>query len=180
MIAREHSLTAVLTMHDINQAIRFYRRVSLPERGGDICGPQTGIVTPGLIEAVFGLPVTIAEVNGMPCVVPGTGRIQTPRNMLYLPDTRISKDLERVRLFHQFPANRISLPAVTATRESARPGNFPAGELFVSNPKAIPGFLLFQSNLNLVGIDRLIPEPAGTAKLDIFGVLQCQRSEIVT
>jgi ABC-type hemin transport system ATPase subunit len=31
------------------------------------------IITPELIEAVYGLPVTIAEVNGMPCVVPGDG-----------------------------------------------------------------------------------------------------------
>jgi len=31
------------------------------------------MITPGLIEEVYGLPVTIADVGRMPCVVPGNG-----------------------------------------------------------------------------------------------------------
>jgi len=30
------------------------------------------IITPELIEVVYSIPVTIAEVNRLPCVVPGT------------------------------------------------------------------------------------------------------------
>jgi len=41
---------------------------------------------------------------------------------------------------------------------------------FVRNPKAILVLFPFRSNLDLVAIDGLLPEPSGTAKLDIPGV----------
>jgi len=75
MIVRAHSLTAILTMHDLNQAIRFADRFLFLKDGEIFAAGTREIITPKLIEAVYGLPVTIAEVNGMPCVVPETGRI---------------------------------------------------------------------------------------------------------
>jgi iron complex transport system ATP-binding protein len=82
MIVREHSLTAVLTMHDINQAIRFADRFLFLKEGEIFAAGSREIITPEMIEAVYGIPVTIAEVNGMPCVVPGTGRVQTSEHVL--------------------------------------------------------------------------------------------------
>ena len=74
MIVRAHSLTAILTMHDINQAIRFADRFLFLQDGEIFAAGTREIITPELIETVYGLPVTIAEVNGMPCVVPGTSK----------------------------------------------------------------------------------------------------------
>ncbi len=82
MIVRDHSLTAVLTMHDINQAIRFADRFLFLKDGEIFAAGTQEILTPELIQAVYGIPVTIAEVNGMPFVVPGTGRIQTLKTAL--------------------------------------------------------------------------------------------------
>jgi len=73
MIVRDHSLTAILTMHDLNHAIRFADRFLFLKDGGIFAAGTRDIITPELIEAVYGLPVTIVDVNGMPCVVPGAG-----------------------------------------------------------------------------------------------------------
>lgn len=40
------------------------------------------IITPELIREVYGLPVTIAEVNGMPVVVPGLEYLHPPETSL--------------------------------------------------------------------------------------------------
>jgi iron complex transport system ATP-binding protein len=58
-------------MHDINQAIRFADRFLFLKDGEVFAAGTRDIITPELIGAVYGLPVTIAEINGMPCVVPG-------------------------------------------------------------------------------------------------------------
>lgn len=72
MIVRGHSLTAILTMHDINQAIRFADRfLFLKDRMVFAAGTRE-IITPELIGEVYGLPVTVVKVNGMPYVIPGS------------------------------------------------------------------------------------------------------------
>jgi iron complex transport system ATP-binding protein len=67
-------------MHDINQAIRFADRFLFLKVGEIFAAGKREIITPELIEAVYGIPLTIAEVNGMPFIVTGTGRIQTPEH----------------------------------------------------------------------------------------------------
>jgi iron complex transport system ATP-binding protein len=82
MIVRAHSLTAILTMHDINQAIRFADRFLFLQDGEIFAVGTREIITPELIETVYGLPVTIAEVNGMPCVVPGISKDKVTEHAL--------------------------------------------------------------------------------------------------
>jgi len=82
MIVRAHSLTAILTMHDINQAIRFADRFLFLKEGMVYAAGTREIITPELIREVYGLPVTIAEVNGMPVVVPGLDQLHPPETSL--------------------------------------------------------------------------------------------------
>lgn len=59
------------------------------------------------------------------------------------------------------------------------PDLFQQESFFVGNPKAILVLFPFQGNLDLVAVDGLLPEPDGTAKLDIPSVFPMpQRSEI--
>ena len=64
-------------LHDLNQAARFSTHL-IAMRAGEIVaqGPPGEVVTPGLVEEVFGLPcvVTPDPVTGSPQVTP-IGRI---------------------------------------------------------------------------------------------------------
>ena len=60
-IVREHRIAAVMTMHDLNQALRYADRFIFLKDG--VVHAQGGheVVTPGIIEEVYGLPVIIGE-----------------------------------------------------------------------------------------------------------------------
>ncbi|HJJ28374.1 MAG TPA: ABC transporter ATP-binding protein [Methanocorpusculum sp.] len=69
-IADRHTCTAVLTMHDLNLALRF-ADVFVFMSGGkiyEVCD-KSG-VTAELIEAVYGIAVEVVYHNGIPLVVP--------------------------------------------------------------------------------------------------------------
>ena len=70
-IVLEHRIAAIMTMHDLNQALRYADRFILL-KGGKVHahgGPE--VLTSQAIEEVYGLPVIIGEISGMRCVVPG-------------------------------------------------------------------------------------------------------------
>jgi len=58
-IVRERNLTAILTMHDINVAIRYTDRFLLLQNGKLVGNVLRDGLTPELIENVYGLPVEI-------------------------------------------------------------------------------------------------------------------------
>ncbi len=69
-IVRQHGIAAVMTMHDLNQALRFADRFIFMKDGTiHLHGGQEEI-TPDVIEEVYGLPVIIGELGGVRCVVP--------------------------------------------------------------------------------------------------------------
>jgi iron complex transport system ATP-binding protein len=69
-IVRQHGIAAVMTMHDLNQALRFADRFIFMKGGSvHLHGGQEEI-TPEVIEEVYGLPVIIGELGGVRCVVP--------------------------------------------------------------------------------------------------------------
>jgi len=71
-IVRDHNIAAIMTMHDLNQALRFADTFIFIKDGAvHIHGAQE-IVTPPVIEEVYGLPVMIGELGGVRCVIPGT------------------------------------------------------------------------------------------------------------
>lgn len=69
-VVREHAMAAVVTMHDVNQALRFADRFIFLRDGGIHAAAKRAEVTAGMIEDVYGLPVTLGEVGGLPVVVP--------------------------------------------------------------------------------------------------------------
>jgi iron complex transport system ATP-binding protein len=69
-IVREHHIAAIMTMHDLNQALRFADRFIFLKGGRVHVHGGHDVVTPGVIEDVYGLPVIIGELGGVRCVVP--------------------------------------------------------------------------------------------------------------
>ena len=72
-IAREFvdsGKTAVIIMHDVNLALRFADRFVFMKDGRIIKDGGRNVLTPGLFEEVYGVRGIIAEVQGVPVVIP--------------------------------------------------------------------------------------------------------------
>ncbi|MGA9189768.1 MAG: ABC transporter ATP-binding protein [Methanosarcina sp.] len=69
-IVLEHRIAAVMTMHDLNQALRYADRFIFLKGGKVHAHGGVEVVTSEMIEEVYGLPVVIGEIAGMRCVVP--------------------------------------------------------------------------------------------------------------
>ncbi len=71
-IVDEHQISAVMTMHDLNSALRYADRYCFI-KGGEIHAicDRSG-VTAEMIEEVYGLPVSIHYVHGNPIIIPET------------------------------------------------------------------------------------------------------------
>ena len=69
-IVEEHAMAAVMTMHDLNTALRFAHKFLFLRRGSIFAAGSTGEVNREMVEAVYGLPVEIRHIHGSPVVVP--------------------------------------------------------------------------------------------------------------
>ncbi|HOD85323.1 MAG TPA: ABC transporter ATP-binding protein [Methanoculleus sp.] len=69
-VTREHNVAAVMTMHDLNMALRYADRYILLKDGIIHAAGGPEVVTPETIEAVYGVPVTVERYNGYRVVVP--------------------------------------------------------------------------------------------------------------
>jgi len=65
-----HGVSAIMTMHDINQALRYSDRFIFLRDGTIFAAGGVEDVTPDIIEQVYGVPVTVERVNGFRMVVP--------------------------------------------------------------------------------------------------------------
>ena len=74
-IVRDHKIAAIMTMHDLNQALRFADTFIFIKNGTVFIQGNRDIVTPEVIEEVYGLPVMIGEFGGIRCVIPGACNI---------------------------------------------------------------------------------------------------------
>jgi len=74
-VVRDHNIAAIMTMHDLNQALRFADTFIFIKNGTIYIHGAKDIVTPAVIEDVYGLPVIIGELGGVRCVIPGTCKI---------------------------------------------------------------------------------------------------------
>jgi len=63
-----------MTMHDLNQALRFADSFIFLQNGRVHMHGGPDVVTPPVIEKVYGLPVMIGELGGVRCVIPGACR----------------------------------------------------------------------------------------------------------
>ncbi|MCM2464952.1 ABC transporter ATP-binding protein [Methanoculleus oceani] len=69
-VTTDHNVAAVMTMHDLNMALRYADRFILLKDGVIHAAGGPDVVTPETIEAVYGVPVTVERYNGFRFVVP--------------------------------------------------------------------------------------------------------------
>jgi len=69
-VVSEHNIGAVMTMHDLNLALRYADNVLFLKDGCIHFAGSTDEVTSDVIEHVYGLPVSMHVVQGHPMVVP--------------------------------------------------------------------------------------------------------------
>nr|WP_321353329.1 ABC transporter ATP-binding protein [uncultured Methanoregula sp.] len=69
-IVRTHHLTALMTMHDLNLALHYADRFVLLKGGTVFAAGAEDVITPELIEEVYGVPVAIRRWGGRNVVVP--------------------------------------------------------------------------------------------------------------
>lgn len=69
-VAREQDMAAVVTMHDLNLAIRFADKFILLKDGHIFAAGTKEVMTPENIEAVYSVPVEINKIGDIPVVVP--------------------------------------------------------------------------------------------------------------
>lgn len=69
-VAKEQNISVVLTMHDINLALRYADSFLIIKEGKIFARGGPEIITPEVIEAVYGLPVAVESFNGFRLVIP--------------------------------------------------------------------------------------------------------------
>ncbi|MFO7817377.1 MAG: ABC transporter ATP-binding protein [Thermodesulfobacteriota bacterium] len=69
-VVQEHAVSAVLTMHSLNTALRFADKFLFIKDGRVFAATARDGVSPEIISEVYGLPVDIHHLNGSPIVVP--------------------------------------------------------------------------------------------------------------
>lgn len=69
-IAESTSVAVVMTVHDVNLAIRYAKSLLLMRDGTIYAAGDRGIVTEEAIEAVYGIDVLVREIDGVSFVVP--------------------------------------------------------------------------------------------------------------
>lgn len=69
-IVDEHRIGAVMTMHDLNSALRYADRYCFIKDGKIFATGDRDQVTPELIEDVYGLSVSIHQIDNCPVILP--------------------------------------------------------------------------------------------------------------
>ncbi len=65
-----NGISAILTMHDLNLAIRYSDRFILLKGGSIFAAGGVDVITPETIEEVYGIPVYVETFRGQPMVIP--------------------------------------------------------------------------------------------------------------
>lgn len=69
-VVDQHKIAAVMTMHDLNTALRFAHRFLFLRQGRIHAAGSVASVTADMVQEVYGLPVEVCRVQGHPVVVP--------------------------------------------------------------------------------------------------------------
>jgi iron complex transport system ATP-binding protein len=69
-VVKEQQMAAVVTMHDLNLAIRFADRFLLLKNGTIFAAGGLEVMTPENIESVYSVPVRIKRIEEVPVVIP--------------------------------------------------------------------------------------------------------------
>lgn len=69
-VVDEHGIAGVMTMHDLNTALRFAHKFLLLKDGEVFAAGRVEDLTTDMVQDVYGLPVDIHTIGGYPIVVP--------------------------------------------------------------------------------------------------------------
>ncbi|TZE80957.1 ABC transporter ATP-binding protein [Calorimonas adulescens] len=69
-VVKEQQIAAIVTMHDINLAIRFADKFIFLKNGTIFAAGGVEIITPKNIESVYSVPVAVEKFNNIPVVLP--------------------------------------------------------------------------------------------------------------
>jgi len=69
-IVKSHNIAAVMTMHDLNAALRYADNYICLKDGTIFSAGKINKISPEMVTAVYGLPVEIVHHNGCPIIVP--------------------------------------------------------------------------------------------------------------
>ena len=69
-VVHHHDVTVIVTMHDLNLALRYTDRLLMIRDNTVYASIKSNQVTPKIIHEVYGINAILAEVNGYPVVVP--------------------------------------------------------------------------------------------------------------
>ena len=69
-VVHHHDVTVIVTMHDLNLALRYTDRLLMIRDNTVYASIKSNQVTPKIIHEVYGINAILADVNGYPVVVP--------------------------------------------------------------------------------------------------------------
>ena len=67
---KHNDLTAIMTMHDIDLALRYSDKFIMLKQGTIFAAGRHEVITPENIEAVYELPVNAANYMSRPIIIP--------------------------------------------------------------------------------------------------------------
>jgi iron complex transport system ATP-binding protein len=69
-VVKHTDLTAIMTMHDLNLAVRYSDKFIMLKDGKVFAAGDRSVITPKNIGAVYGLPVDVETYRGRPVIIP--------------------------------------------------------------------------------------------------------------
>ena len=70
-VVKEHNVAAVMTMHDLNTALRYSDKYLFLKNGSIYGVGDVNNISCSMVESVYGIPVEIMQHNGYPVIIPG-------------------------------------------------------------------------------------------------------------
>ncbi len=77
-VVDEHGIAGVMTMHDLNTALRFAHKFLLLKDGAVFAAGRVDELSSDMVQEVYGLPVDIHTIGGYPIVVPMGCDVEDP------------------------------------------------------------------------------------------------------
>lgn len=75
-VVKEHNVAAVMTMHDLNTALRYSDKYLFLQNGSIYGAGHVSQISSAMVESVYGIPVEIMQHKGYPVIIPGELTIQ--------------------------------------------------------------------------------------------------------
>ncbi|MBI9088690.1 MAG: ABC transporter ATP-binding protein [Desulfobacterium sp.] len=69
-VVKEHNVAGVMTMHDLNSALRYADNYLFLKNGTIYGAGKVEEISPGMVESVYGIGVEILRHNGYPVIIP--------------------------------------------------------------------------------------------------------------